>query len=145
MPLVVQRLYYNYCMTNLRDALLANSAAVEQALAETKLELAACEARCDELRSLIERAALVLELQDGAPPRWPQEPMTLHVAMEAVLADHEEGLRAADLADEINRRALYRKKGGKPVDAGQIHARVGQYRSMFDRSAGRIVLRASPA
>jgi hypothetical protein len=40
-------------------------------------------------------------------------------------------LRAGDLAAGIERRRLYRMRDGRPVEAQQIHARVGHYPHLF--------------
>lgn len=42
-------------------------------------------------------------------------------------------MRAADLAKEIDRCGLYRMRDGRPVEAQQIHARVGHYPDDFGR------------
>ena len=59
--------------------------------------------------------------------------MTLHDAMEVVLRDAAHGMRAGDLASEITRRRLYRMRDGRPVEAQQIHARVGNYPHLFKK------------
>jgi hypothetical protein len=60
--------------------------------------------------------------------------MTLHAAMRKVLQDSPVGMmRAADIASEIERHRLYRMRDGRPVEAQQIHARVGQYPDDFRR------------
>ena len=60
--------------------------------------------------------------------------MTLHEAMAEVLrGEREHMLRAGDLAAEIERRRLYRMRDGRPVEAQQIHARVGHYPQMFTK------------
>ena len=59
---------------------------------------------------------------------------TLHDAMEIVIRESPVGmLRAGDIAFEINRRGLYRMRDGRPVEAQQIHARVGNYDHLFAR------------
>jgi Mg-chelatase subunit ChlI len=58
--------------------------------------------------------------------------LTLHDAMAEVLRTAQGGmLRAGDLAAEIERRRLYRMRDGRPVEAQQIHARVGHYPHLF--------------
>jgi hypothetical protein len=62
--------------------------------------------------------------------------MSLHDAMREVLlssAATNRMMRPAHLADEINRRGLYRMRDGRPVEPGQISARVGNYPNMFVR------------
>jgi hypothetical protein len=51
--------------------------------------------------------------------------MKLHEAIDAVLADRPAGMRARELAEEIERRGLYLKVDGKLALPGQINARVG--------------------
>ena len=56
--------------------------------------------------------------------------MTLHEAMAEVLrGEPEHMLRAGDLAAEIERRM----RDGRPVEAQQIHARVGHYPQLFTK------------
>lgn len=60
--------------------------------------------------------------------------MTLHEAMVHVLrVAPSQMLRARDLAAEINAQGLYRMRDGRPVEAQQVHARVGQYPHLFIR------------
>jgi len=126
----------------LRAALLANKDAVAAAISQAEAELARCQQRCEELAALIERARLVLDL-DHPTDVEPLSRMTLHQAMGVVLAEHHEGLRARALAEEVNRRRLYRRKDGRPIDPVQVHARAGAYTSLFARRDGRIMLRDS--
>jgi hypothetical protein len=126
-------------MTDLRAALMANRNEVEIALQAAQGELAECRRRCEELQDLIERARSLLGVQSS--PALHQR--TLHDAMELVLAEIGGPMSARGLADEINRRALYRRRDGRPVDAAQIHARVSAYSGMFVRQAGLIVRRAA--
>lgn len=75
--------------------------------------------------------ALALALPPAAAA---SERLTLHAAMRQVLENAPGGmLRAADLAKEIERRGLYRMRDGRPVEAQQIHARVGHYPDDFGR------------
>ena len=57
--------------------------------------------------------------------------MTLHEAIAVVL---REGCKTKrEIADEINRRKLYQKGDGTPVESGQISARVNRYRKWFEQ------------
>lgn len=77
---------------------------------------------------------------ERATPASP--PTTLHEAMVEVLKDCQGGMmRANDLAAEINRRRLYRMRDGRPVEAQQIHARVGNYPHLFEKE-GTFIKRA---
>jgi hypothetical protein len=59
---------------------------------------------------------------------------SLHEAMVQVLrAAPYRMLRAGDLAAEINAQRLYRMRDGRPVEAQQLHARVGQYPHLFTK------------
>lgn len=66
---------------------------------------------------------------------------TLHDAMASVLANEPYGLRAGDLAAEINRRKLYRMRDGRAVEPQQIHARAGNYSDLFVREGTFIKLK----
>src|SRR4051794_11289662 len=59
---------------------------------------------------------------------------TLHEAMRKVLQGAPgRRMLAADLAKAIDSRGLYKMRDGRPVEAQQIHARVGHYGHMFER------------
>ena len=45
-----------------------------------------------------------------------------------------------ELADAINKRGLYEKRDGSPVDPSQIHARANKYRVMFEKDGRRLRL-----
>ena len=97
------------------------------ALHRSSAETAELERQVKSLQALLELAADGVTAQD-------HQGLTLHEAMRAVLTDASLGmLRAGDLAAEINRRGLYRMRDGRPVEAQQIHARVGHYSHLFTR------------
>ena len=78
---------------------------------------------------------------DVQPSSAPGE-LTLHEAMTLVLQRTPDGrLPAAELASEINRRGLYRMRGGRPVQPGQIHARARNYVHLFVAGDGAVGLR----
>ncbi|WP_054571509.1 hypothetical protein [Frankia sp. R43] len=78
--------------------------------------------------------------QADAEPDAPGK-MTLHAAMRQILEDSPAGMmKAADIATEIERRGLYRMRDGRPVEAQQIHARVGHYPDDFRRQGTYITL-----
>lgn len=67
--------------------------------------------------------------------------VTLHEAMRKVLQTAPaRRMLAAEIAAHIDRRGLYKMRDGRPVEAQQIHARVGHYPEMFDRDGTYIVL-----
>lgn len=69
---------------------------------------------------------------DDIPPK--PEHMPLQEAMATVLRNSPTGMmRAGDLAAVINAQHLYRMRDGRPVEAQQIHARVGHYSHLFTR------------
>ncbi len=59
--------------------------------------------------------------------------MTLHKAIEKVLLVKKSELTTREIADEINRRRLYRKGDGTDVSASQISARINKYPALFVR------------
>ncbi|MGN6372149.1 MAG: hypothetical protein ACTHM1_04050 [Solirubrobacteraceae bacterium] len=60
--------------------------------------------------------------------------MKLHEAIDILLAENG-CMYARDLADEINRRALYARADGNPVPSSQVYARIGNktYRDRYSR------------
>lgn len=121
----------------LRNALAPDRDAVERALAAAEQELQELRERQAELEVLITQARSVLGLKVGdvAPSGAVVAPvgdMTLHEAMREVLRAHGP-MTSRKLADEINRRGLYRQKGGGPVPPGQISARMNRYPTYFKK------------
>ena len=99
----------------------------QRALQRSKLESAELERQVEVIEALLELAAAPVATPAG-------DGMTLHKAMALVIGESpQQMLRAADLAAEINRRRLYRMRDGRPVEAQQIHARVGHYPDVFQR------------
>lgn len=91
-------------------------------------DLTDAERRVARLESLL---GFVRNTEDGPAPTGRT---TLHAAMRKVLESSVAGMmRAGDLAAEIERRGLYRMRDGRPVEAQQIHARVGHYPDDFTR------------
>ncbi len=135
-------------MESLERALNANRAEVEQELAKAEGELDRLRAQERRLEDAIRRARLVLGLEPviGTPdpgragPQVP--PLPLHEALARILrTEGNRTMTARELADEVNRTGLYRKRDGSPVDIGQIHARVHNYDRLFVRAGGGIRLR----
>jgi hypothetical protein len=68
-------------------------------------------------------------------------PLTLHEALARVLEDAgNEWMTARELADEVNRRGLYRKRDGSTVEVNQVHARTNNYRDLFEKDGPKIRL-----
>lgn len=110
---------------------------VEAALDRARRELQGLDIRRRELLGEIESAEGFLGLEEDGG----DDPMTLHEAMVAVLKEWQQS-RVTKLADEIEKRGLYRRKNGKPVDAHQLHSRINRYQDLFVRvSPGVVALR----
>ena len=69
--------------------------------------------------------------------------MTLHDALTRVLEDTgNEWMNARELTDEVNRRGLYRKRDGSPVEVNQVHARTSNYGDLFEKNGPKIRLKS---
>jgi chorismate mutase len=132
-------------MGDLERVLEESRPALEAGLRDAERELEELDKRRLELRALIARAKAALGELDIAVPDGEPRPLKLHEAMEQVLEEVGGEMRIQDLAKEINRRGLYTKADGSPVDANQIHARAAAktYRDRFHRHAGVIRLRTN--
>jgi hypothetical protein len=98
-------------------------------LVDAQNELKAAQQELDGLRGLLLLMKGAAEQPPDANPR-----LTLHEAMVQVLEKApKQMMRAADLTSEINRLQLYRMRDGRPVEAQQIHARVGNYPEYFKK------------
>jgi hypothetical protein len=69
--------------------------------------------------------------------------MTLHEAIEQVLASSKQLIRAVDIANVLNRTKLYAKKDGSPIKSSQIGARVKNYPHLFIKQDGLISLKST--
>lgn len=69
--------------------------------------------------------------------------MTLHEAMRRVLLDARRGLSTREIAAAINRRRLYERGDGAPINASQVSARARRYAHLFDRTGATILLASS--
>mgnify|MGYP000303681226 CR=1 FL=1 len=117
--------------------------ALEAGLEEAEAELAALDARRAELIDLIERAKAALGIgrmsvtNEGGP-----KDQTLHQALAQILREnHNRWMTARELTDEVNRRGLYHKRDGSPVEVNQVHARTRNYSDLFEKNGSRIRLR----
>lgn len=87
-----------------------------------------------DLQRRVESLEWLLEIAVDEDDRPEPIRLTLHDAMARVIQEApQQMLRAGDIAREINRQRLYRMRDGRPVEAQQIHARVGQYPHLFVR------------
>jgi HB1, ASXL, restriction endonuclease HTH domain len=135
-------------MTNLDDALERSREMIEEALVGARSELETVEARRRELLDQIAQAEAILgggppTPPAGAPSAAPEGgPLTLHEALARVLEDAgNEGMSARELADAVNRRGLYRKRNGSPVEVNQVHARINNYGNLFEKDGSKIRLK----
>jgi hypothetical protein len=133
-------------MNTLDDALERSRHMIDEALTEARAELATMDARRDELLQQITRRAILggspaIAATDG--PAVAAEPrLTLHEALARVLEDGgNEWGTARELADAVNRRGLYRKRDGSPVEVNQVHARTNNYDKLFEKDGPRIRLK----
>jgi len=120
----------------LLSALESSRGEIEAALREAEEELAALDARREELERLIRRgrAALGSDI--------PSRQMTLHDALKAILEEQDDrSMTVRELAEEVNRRGLYRKRDGSPVEANQVHARAKNYPALFIKDGPTVRLR----
>jgi hypothetical protein len=126
----------------LTRALNSSRAEIKAGIKEAERDLEQYRAKCKEIEALIRRARLVLgegeDLTAGNGGR-----LVLHDAMLRVLQENGGGpMRAPELADQINRKGLYRQRNGSPVPAHQIHARVYNYPNLFERTPAGIKARS---
>lgn len=124
----------------LRDIREKQRGEVETGIREAEAELAEIEGRRTELLELISaaRAWLGDEAASAPPPEEENaqsSQWTLHEAMEVVLRENPEGMRAPELGREIARRGLYEGREG-PASTQQIHARANNYAKLFRKEEG---------
>ncbi len=121
-----------------RRALGANPHHIAEWLPRAQKRAAIIRRRLDELEMLIARAGDLLQESGtdapwtpaSAPPRHP----TLHRAMEIALRSRgNQFTYPRDLAADIARRGLYRRRNGMPATARDISARASAYPERFER------------
>jgi HB1, ASXL, restriction endonuclease HTH domain len=129
----------------LKSALEENRAVIEAGLAETEKELALLRERERELEGLVVRAKAALGTEPE-PHHSESERLTLHEAIALVLRENGNGwMTVRELAEQVNRRQLYRKRDGSTVEANQIHARTKNYAALFEKDGPRVRLRPEQA
>lgn len=107
----------------------------EAEVARLKTEIAQKEALIRKARALLEGGTA--DLSEGASGAR----LTLHEAMRIVLLEGENTpMSARALADEVNRRDLYKKRDGSSVEINQIHARVNNYPQILKKDERGIYL-----
>jgi hypothetical protein len=117
----------------LRQVVAANSVELQGDLDHARQRLQRARLEVNELERQVASLETLLMLANEVDAPEPEPSgLTLHEAMALVLKSAPSGmLRAGDLAAEINRLHLYRMRDGRPVEAQQIHARVGHYQHLF--------------
>lgn len=66
--------------------------------------------------------------------------MRIEEAIVFLLASSNYGMKVDRIAEEINRRGLFVRRDGKPVDTKMVYAVVMQHSDVFVKSEGRIRL-----
>ena len=127
----------------LHELLEAQRPALESAIEEAEGELVELRSRESQLLELIRRARVALGQRDPQSADGPGAlRTTLHDAMATILRERGHPLSGRELADEINRRGLYRQRDGSPVPLNQVHARASNYGDLFVKQDRRIGLRS---
>lgn len=117
---------------------------ITEALESARAELAALRSRQAELEEQIAQAEA--SLATGGAPVADRERLTLHDALALVLRDGGNAwMTARQLADEVNRRGLYRKRDGSRLEVNQVQARTNNYAALFEREGVNIRLREESA
>lgn len=66
--------------------------------------------------------------------------MTLHAAIEYVIAEAGRPLTTREIADAVNAHRLYERGDGQSVPASQVGARIRNYPDLFTKGSGRVSL-----
>ena len=123
----------NY-VAQIREVASANLEELQGDLDQAKHALGRVRGDLEELERRVAVFEYLVELARSDEGPAESAGLTLHGAMAHVLeADPHGMLRARDLAAVIDSQRLYRMRDGRPVEAQQIHARVGQYPHLFIR------------
>src|SRR5688572_4327896 len=67
--------------------------------------------------------------------------MTLHEAIKAVLMNYGK-LDFVEIANAINKHAIYKRKDDEPVQPGQVKSRIGKYPEIFTVKDGIVYLKS---
>lgn len=115
---------------------------IADTLDRARTELSELEGRKTYLLAVIARAEAMHDAlnADDQPGRQ----MTLHEAIAFLIEEtSNRWMTVKELADAINRRGLYHKKDGSPVEINQIHARINNYGHLFEKEGARVRLHAA--
>ena len=132
----------------LNQMLVTDPREVERALRRSHGLLLMMKRRVHELELNMENARRVLD-RDSVWIPWPPlpgpfRPIALHEAMVEVLESSRfKSLRSDQIALEITRRGLYRRRDGLPPSVNNVCARASAYPKLFYRDGGVIVLRSA--
>lgn len=119
-----------------REELQAGIDDGERELLELREQAAKLEIQIEKARHLLEGGTA--DLKSGSAGQR----LTLHEAIRKILRDRDNiPATARELADAVSARDLYRKRDGSPVEINQIHARVNNYGSMFEKVRNKIRLK----
>jgi hypothetical protein len=129
----------------LQEVQAMSRAALEDGLSKARAELHDLHARQAQVEEVIAQAEAALRLSEGQSELTPA-PKTLHEALAQILEEHgNRWMTVRELADEVNRRGLYRKRDSTPVEPNQVHARTKNYTKLFEKDGSRVRLRGSAA
>lgn len=121
-----------------RDELEADLDTAKRVAESLRAQLAEAERRVQTFEALLAFDVNAVR----SPAEVPMGHVTLHAAMQMVLTDAPNRMmRPTDLAAAIHARGLYRMRDGRPVETQQIHARVGNYKNLFEREGTFIKLK----
>ena len=113
---------------------------IELALEDARNELRQLDERKGLLSEMIRRAEAILGASESGSAT-----LTLHEALDVVLTDAgNEWTHVRDLADAVNRRGLYARRDGGPVQPNQVHARTRNYMHLFEKRGPMVRLRLDP-
>lgn len=129
--------------SRLARAMAFNRDELQAGIDEAEEEIRRLQGDVARLEELVRKGRLLLEggtadLTSGTFGRR----LTLHEAIREVLKERDNHPASArEIVEAINKRDLYRKRDGTSVEINQIHARVNNYGSMFEKTEDGIRLK----
>jgi len=66
--------------------------------------------------------------------------MTLHEAIIIILSDSGRKMTTREIADELDKKKLYKKKDGSIITDYQVHGRTKNYPKLFNREGSMVSL-----
>jgi hypothetical protein len=120
-------------VSQLESALEQSRDLIQAALTDARQELAALDARRTELETLIAQGEAAL--RGAQAPVSQDAAQTLHDALQRILRENaNRPMPVRRLADEVNRRGLYRTRDDGPVEVSHVHARTSNYDKVFGKA-----------